>query len=136
VRLIDALEFAQANHRAVLCTFRPDDRVQMSPVLAAAHPEGFLEVSSRKSAFKVRWIRRDPRVSLCVLSDDFFGPWVQIDGTAEIVSLPEAMDGLVEHYRRISGEHPDWDEYRTAMEDQRRVLIRVHPEHAGPDQHG
>src|SRR5215216_2442251 len=84
------------------------------------------------SAYKARNLRRDPTVILCVLSDDFFGRWIQIEGTAQIVSLPEAVEGLVDYYRRISGEHPDWDEYRQAMEQQRRVLVRISIDAAGP----
>jgi hypothetical protein len=75
-------------------------------------------------------------VSLCVLSDEFYGPWIQVDGAATIVSLPEAMDGLVDYYRRLAGEHPDWDDYRRAMEKERRVLVRVTIERAGPDRSG
>ena len=81
-------------------------------------------------------IRRDPRVSACVLSDDWNGPWVQIDGTAEVVSLPDAMELLVDYYRCIAGEHPDWDEYRRAMERERRVLLRISIDSAGPDRKG
>ena len=84
------------------------------------------------SAYKARNLRRDPTAVLCVLSDDFFGRWIRIDGRAQIVSLPEAMEGLVDYYRRISGEHPDWDEYRQAMEQQRRVLVRISIDAAGP----
>ncbi len=84
----------------------------------------------------MRNLRRDPAVSVCVMSDDFFGQWLQVDGTAEIVSLPEAMELLVEYYRGVAGEHPDWDEYRAAMERDRRVIVRVTPHRAGPDRHG
>src|SRR5262249_11755249 len=81
-------------------------------------------------------LRRDPRASLCVFDDGFFGPWVQIDGTAEVVSLPDAMELLVDYYRRVAGEHPDWADYRRAMERERRVLVRISIESAGPDQKG
>jgi PPOX class probable F420-dependent enzyme len=84
----------------------------------------------------VKNLRRDPRASVCVFTDTFFGAWMQIDGTATIVSLPEAMDGLIDYYRRVSGEHPDWDDYRAAMERDQRVVIRIAIERAGPDQHG
>lgn len=81
-------------------------------------------------------LARDSRASLCVLSDDFFGPWVQIDGDVEIVRRPEAIDVLVEYYRQVSGEHPDWDDYRAAMEAERRVALRLTITGAGPDRSG
>ena len=85
---------------------------------------------------KVKNLRRDPAAVLCVLSDGFFGPWVQVEGTVEVVPLPEAMDGLVDYYRRLSGEHPDWDDYRAAMARDRRCLIRIQIDRAGPDREG
>jgi PPOX class probable F420-dependent enzyme len=93
-------------------------------------------VSTRETAVKVKNLRRDPRASLCVLNDRFFGEWIQVDGTAEIVSLPEAMELLVEYYRTLAGEHPDWDEYRASMERERRVLVRIQIDRAGPDRSG
>jgi len=90
-------------------------------------------ISTREAAYKTRNLRRDPTAVLCVLSDDdFFGRWMQMEGTAQIISLPEAMAGLVDHYRRISGEHPDWNDYRRAMQHQQRVLIRVSIDAVGP----
>lgn len=131
-----ALDFIRANHRAVLATRRRDGRPQLSPVLCVVDGEGRVAVSTRETAVKVRNLRRDPSVSLCVLTDAFFGAWVQVDGRAEVVSLPEAMDGLIEQYRAAAGEHPDWDEYRAAMERERRVLVLVTVERAGPDRSG
>jgi PPOX class probable F420-dependent enzyme len=131
-----ALEFIKENPRAVLVTTRKSGRAQTSPILAAIDDEGHLMVSSRETAYKVRNLRRDPRASLCFLTNEFFGGHVQIDGTAEIISLPEAMDLLVDYYRRLSGEHDDWDDYRSAMEREKRVIIRVNVEHAGPDRSG
>ena len=93
-------------------------------------------VSTRETAVKTKNLRRDPRASLCVLSDGFFGQWVLVDGRAAIVSLPEAMDGLVEYYRRVAGEHPDWGDYRAAMERERRVLLRISVDRVGPNQSG
>lgn len=124
---VEALEFVSDNHRAVLCTNRSDGGPQMSPVLAAADGDHVV-VSSRETAYKVRNLRRDPRASIVVMTDGFYGKWCQIDGTAEIVSLPDAMDGLVEYYRGVRGEHPDWDEYRAAMRDEQRVLVRITPD--------
>jgi PPOX class probable F420-dependent enzyme len=134
--ITEALTFATTNHRAVLGTYRQDGLMQLSPVAAGSHPDGFVEISSRETAFKVRNLRRNPRVSLCVMNDQFYGKWLQIDGSAEIVSLPEAMEGLVDYYRRVAGEHDDWDDYRASMTREKRVLIRIHITHAGPDQSG
>ena len=128
----EAIEFVAANHRAILATRRRDGSPQMSPI-ACGVQDGRIVVSSRETAVKVKNLRRDPHVSLCVMNDGFYGAWVQVDGTAEIVSLPAAMDGLVEYYRQLSGEHPDWDDYRAAMQREQRVLIRVTPERAGPN---
>jgi PPOX class probable F420-dependent enzyme len=131
-----ALEFVRTQHHAVLGTLKSDGTPQLSPVTVGVDDAGHVVISTRQTAYKVRHIRRDPRVWLCVLPDRFFGQWVQIQGTAQIVELPEAMDGLVDYYRRISGEHPDWDEYRAAMESEKRVLLRVVIAKAGPDVSG
>lgn len=132
----DAIAFAETHHRGVLITRRRSGDPQTSLVLAGVDGDGRVIVSSREPSFKVRNLRRDPRVTVCLFSDQFFGPWIQIDGTAEIVSLPEAMEPLVDYYRRISGEHPDWDDYRAAMEAEERVLIRIAVERAGPQHSG
>jgi PPOX class probable F420-dependent enzyme len=126
-----ALRFVAENHHAVLSTRRRDGAPQMSPVAVAVLGDTIV-VSSRETAIKVKNLQRDNRASLCLLNDGFFGPWGQVEGPAEIVHLPEAMDGLVEYFRQISGEHPDWDEYRDAMQREQRVLIRITPERAGP----
>ena len=131
-----ALEFVRTNHRAVMLTYRADGRPQMSPIVCNVDAGGRVVVSTRETALKAKNLRRDPRVSLCVVNDGFYGDWVQVDGTAEIVSLPEAMEPLVDYYRSISGEHPDWDEYRNAMERERRVIVRITVERAGPDRSG
>ena len=123
----------RANHSAVLATFRRDGRPQLSPVAAGVDDEGRVEISTRETAMKVKNLRRDPRISLCVLNQGFYGDWAQVEGTAEIVERPEALDLLVDYYRRISGEHPDWDEYRQAMVDQQRVLVRFAIDRAGPN---
>ncbi|HEU0086388.1 MAG TPA: PPOX class F420-dependent oxidoreductase [Pseudonocardiaceae bacterium] len=123
-------------HRAVLATMRPDGTPQMSPVLAAVDEAGRVLVSTRQTAFKVRNLRRDPRVWLCVLPDEFFGRWIQVGGTARIVELPEAMEPLVDYYRRLSGEHENWDDYRAAMQREQRVLLQIELSSAGPDRAG
>jgi len=110
--------------------------LQTSPVLVGVDDEGKVVISTREAASKTRNLRRDPAAVLCVVSDNFFGRWLQIEGTAQVVSLPEAMEGLVDYYRRISGEHPDWDDYRHAMEQQQRVLVRVSIDAVGPTRAG
>ncbi len=131
-----ATTFLREHHRSVLATFRADGRPQLSPVVHGVDAGGHVLVSSREPAYKVRNLRRDPRVSLCAFADDFFGPWVQVDGRAGVVSLPEALPLLEDYYRRVRGEHPDWDDYRAAMERERRVMIVVDMERAGPDRAG
>jgi PPOX class probable F420-dependent enzyme len=130
-----AREYLGEHHRAVLATRRSDGGIQMSPIVVGIDDEGRAVISSREDAFKVRNLRRDPRATLCVINDDFFSDWIQVEGSATIVSLPEAMDLLVDYYRSLSGEHPNWDEYRDAMQSQRRVMIRIDIEAAGPDRH-
>jgi PPOX class probable F420-dependent enzyme len=130
---VDAtLEFLRANHRAVIATTRADGTTQMSPITVGVDAEGRVVVSSRETAYKVRHLQALPYAAICAFSDHFFGEWVQVEGPVEIASLPEAMEPLVDYYRDISGEHPDWDEYRAAMEADRRVLLRMTVERAGP----
>lgn len=131
----EALEVVRHRHRGVLATSRGDGRPQLSPVMAALL-DGKVVVSSRETAVKVRNLARRPYAALCVLADDFFGQWLQLEGPVEILHLPEAMEGLVEYYRLVAGEHPDWDEYREAMRQERRVLVTMTVERAGPDQAG
>jgi PPOX class probable F420-dependent enzyme len=131
-----AREFIRSNHRAVMATRRRDGSPQLSPVVCAVDGEGSVTISTRETAMKTKNLEREPAVSLCVVSDGFFGDWVQVDGRATVVPLPEAMDGLIEYYRSISGEHPDWGDYRAAMEKERRVLVRIDLERAGPDRAG
>jgi len=131
-----AVEFASVHHRAVLATVRADGRPQLSPVTVGADAAGRILVSTRETAMKARNLARNPRVFLCLLNDGFFGEWLQAEGTAQIVHLPEAMDLLVDYYRGISGEHPDWDDYRAAMIRDRRVIVRITVTSAGPDASG
>lgn len=135
--LDEARELLRRQHHAVLATFRRDSTPQLSPVTAGVDEDGYAVVSSRQTAYKVRNLRRDPRAYLCVFPDSFYGGrWVQVEGTVRIVELPEAMEPLVEYYRRISGEHPDWADYRAAMERDKRVLLRMEITRAGPDRSG
>ncbi|MHB1536635.1 MAG: PPOX class F420-dependent oxidoreductase [Acidimicrobiales bacterium] len=128
-----ARDYLGKNHRAVLVTRRRNGDPQPSPVVAGVGGDGRVVISSREPAYKVRNLRRDPRATLCAFADGFFGPWISVEGPAEIIVLPDAMDGLVELYRQVAGEHPDWDDYRAAMEREHRVLIAVTVERAGPD---
>lgn len=132
----DAHAFVREHHRCVMVTRRGSGGLQTSPVMVAAGEDGEVWISSRETAYKVRNLRQDPRVTLCVFTDQFFGDWVQIDGPTEVVSLPDAMEGLVDYYRRVAGEHDDWDDYRRAMREEQRVLIRVRIELAGPTKAG
>ena len=134
--LDQARAFVRDHHRAVLATYRDDGSPQMSPVAVAVDDDGHLVVSTRQGAIKTRNLRRRPTASLCVISDDFFGPWVQVSGDVDIVTLPEAMEPLVDYYRQISGEHPDWEDYRAAMVRDQRVLLRITLRRAGPDVQG
>jgi PPOX class probable F420-dependent enzyme len=131
-----AREFVRTNHHAILATRRRDGRPQMSPVACGVDDAGRVIVSSRETAMKVTNLRRDPSASLCVITDSFFGDWVQIDGQAAVVSLPDAMEPLIDYYRSVVGEHPDWDDYRNAMERERRVILQITVERAGPDRAG
>jgi PPOX class probable F420-dependent enzyme len=126
------LEFLRPRHHAILMTTRKDGRPQSSPNTCGVDAEGRIVISTYPERAKVANIRRDPRVSVCVLSDEFGGAWVQVDGVAEVLDLPEALEPLVEYFRVISGEHPDWDEYRQAMRDQGKSLIRITIERWGP----
>jgi PPOX class probable F420-dependent enzyme len=126
------IEFITPRHRAIVMTTRADGRPQSSPVTCGADTAGRIVISTYPDRAKVNNIRRDPRVSVCVLSDDWSGAWVQVDGHAEVLDLPEALEPLVEYYRCISGEHPDWDEYRHAMRQQDKSLIRVTIDGWGP----
>ena len=115
MQLNQARTFIDQNHRAVMTTYRRDGSLQLSPVIVGVDSEGRAIVSTRETAYKTRNLRRDPRVSLCIFADQFFGKWIQIDGSAEILSLPEAMEPLVQYYKTVVGEHPDWEDYRAAM---------------------
>ncbi|WP_091506946.1 PPOX class F420-dependent oxidoreductase [Amycolatopsis sacchari] len=128
----ELLEFLRPRHRAILMTTRADGTPQLSPVTAGIDTDGRFVVSTYPKRAKTVNIRRNPAVSACVLSDDWNGAWVQFDGTAEVIDMPDAVEPLVEYFRCISGEHPDWDEYREAMRKQGKSLIRVTIERWGP----
>jgi PPOX class probable F420-dependent enzyme len=131
-----AQQFIRTHHRAVLATFRKDGRPALSPITLTVDAQGRVVISTRQTAMKVQHLRRDPRASVVVMNDGFYGEWVSVEGTAEIVELPEAMELLVDYYRAASGEHPDWDDYRAAMERDQRVIVRFEIERAGPNVEG
>lgn len=130
------MEFIRPRHHAVVSTTRRDGRPQLSPVTMGVDPEGRIVVSTYPERAKARNAARDERASVCVLSDEFGGEWVQVDGRAEVITQPEAVEALVVYFRSISGEHPDWEEYRTAMRKQGKVLLRITIERWGPISRG
>lgn len=134
--LDEARVFLRENHRGVLATRRGGGRIQQSPVLVNVDGEGRAIISSRETAYKVRNLRRDPWAQACVFTDSFVGQWLFVEGSAQVLSLPEAMDPLIDYYKRFPDENPDWDDYRARMERERRVLIRIELERAGPDRQG
>jgi PPOX class probable F420-dependent enzyme len=132
VDLDGLLDFVRPRHRMILMTTRSDGTVQASPVTGGVDGEGRVVVSTYPERAKAANVRRTGTASVLVLSDDFGGAWVQVDGTAERLDLPEALEPLVDYYRSISGEHPDWDEYRQAMRDQGKSLLRITPTRWSP----
>jgi PPOX class probable F420-dependent enzyme len=136
VDLDQARAFMREHHRAVLATRLTKGGIQQSPVLLNVDGEGRAIISSRETAYKVRNLRRDPWAQACVFTDGFFGQWLFAEGRAEVLSLPDAMEPLIDYYKRFPDENPDWDEYRARMERERRVLIRIELDSAGPDRSG
>jgi len=128
----ELIEFISPRHRMVLVTTRADGRPQLSPVSGGVDEQGRLVISTYPERAKAANIRRTPKASVLVISEDWNDPWVQVDGDAEVLDLPEALEPLVDYYRCIAGEHPDWDEYREAMVTQGKSLIRVTPTSWGP----
>ncbi len=135
--IAQAQSFLSKHHHGVLVTRKRDGNLQMSPVSPAVDAKGRVIISSRETAFKIKNLRRNPHTSLCVFTEAFHGlGWVQVDGKAEVISLPEAMELLMDWHRRVKGEHQNWDEYKNTMEKQRRVILRIEIESAGPRQKG
>jgi PPOX class probable F420-dependent enzyme len=132
VELSELLDFVRPRHRMLIATTRTDGRPQISPVSGGVDAEGRIVISSYPARAKTRNAERDARTSVLVLSDDWDGAWVQVDGDAEVLHMPEAADGLAEYFRCISGEHSNWDEYREAMTIQNKSLIRITPSRWSP----
>ena len=128
----ELLEFVRPRHRGLLVTTRRDGRPQISPVTMGLDDNDRVVISSYPERAKSMNARREPSTSVLVLSDEFNGEWVQLYGSAQVLDLPEALEPLVEYFRNIAGEHPDWDEYREAMVNQGKVLIRMEIEDWGP----
>jgi len=131
-----ATSFLSTHPRAILATTRSDGRPQLSPVVAAVDDDGRVLISTREPAIKAKNLARDPRAALVVINDGFFGEWIQVEGNAELIHLPDALPILEDYYRRISGEHPDWEDYRESMRRDKRLIIRIAIDRAGPDVSG
>ena len=137
VDLDAAKEFLRKNHHGVLATRKKDGGVQMSPITPGLDGDGRVIISSRETAYKVNNLRRDPRAAVCVFAPSFHGEgWVQASGSAEIISLPQALETLIYLYHQAYGEHKNWDEFRQRMERERRVIIRIAIESVGPRRRG
>ena len=132
VDLEGLLEFVRPRHHLVLITRRRDGSPQVSPVTGGVDDSGRIVISTYPERAKTANARRDPEVSVLVLSDDFGDAWVQVDGTCEVIDAPDSVEALVEYFRNISGEHPDWDEYRRAMVEQGKSILRITPTRWGP----
>ena len=137
VDLARAKEFLALNHCGVLGAYKKDGSVQMTPVTVGVDSDGRAIISSRETAYKVRNLRRDPRASACVFTSAFHGGgWVQINGSAEIISLPGALETLMYLQRQVYGEHQDWAAFQKRMERELRVIIRIAIESVGPMRRG
>ena len=133
MEISDAQKFMQENHRACIAVRQNDGSPQMTFVTPGIDPQGRVLITSRGTTYKIKHIRRDPRVSMLIFGEQYSGSkFVQIHGTAELVELPEAMDTLIFWYKQVRGEHKNWDDYRKQMQDEKRVIIRVNIEKVGP----
>ena len=133
MEISDARKFMRENHRACIAVRQKDGWPQMTFVTPGIDTQGRAIITSRGTTYKIKHIRRDPRVSMLIFGEQYSGSkFVQIRGTAEIIELPEAMDTLIFWYKQVRGEHKNWDDYRKQMHDEKRVIIRVNIEKAGP----
>ena len=126
------VEFLRPRHHVILLTPRNDGGWQGSPVTSGVDAEGRIVIATYPERAKATNVARHGRAAVLALSEDFDGPWVQVEGPAELIQPPAAVEPLVDYYRSISAEHPDWDEYRAAMTEQGKALIRITPERWGP----
>ena len=128
----ELLDFVRPRHHVLLTTHRADGSVQQSPVTAGVDAEGRIVIATYPERAKVANLRRNPEATVLVLSDEWNGAWVQVDGRAEVLDLPDALEPLVDYFRAVAGEHSDWDEYRAAMQRQGKALLRITPVRWGP----
>jgi PPOX class probable F420-dependent enzyme len=132
-----AKEFLKKNHWGVLATRRKNGQLQMSPITVGLDSQGHAIISSRETAYKVNNLRRDPRAAVCAFTNSFHGEgWLQVNGTAKIISLPQALDTLVYLQRQAYGEHKSWPEFRERMVREKRVIICITIENVGPKVRG
>ena len=137
IEIDKAKEFLIRHHWGILATRRKNGNLQMSPVTVGLDDQGRAIISSRETAYKVNNLRRDPRAALCAITSSFHGEgWVQINGNAGVISLPQALDMLVYLQRQAYGEHKNWPEFHERMARERRVIIRIHIENVGPKVRG
>lgn len=132
VERAELLEFLSTRHQGMVVTTRRDGRPQISPVTLGVNQQGRILIASYPQRAKAHNIRRDPRVSVCVMSEGWTDPYVQVDGTGRVIDLPDAVEPLVDYFRSVAGEHPDWDEYRDAMRRQGKCLLEIEIERWGP----
>lgn len=132
VDLEGLLDFVRPRHHMVLITSRKDGAPQSSPVTGGVDAEGRIVIATYPRRAKTANARRNEKGSVLVLSDEFDAAWVQVDGDIEVLDIPDAVEPLVDYFRSIAGEHSDWDEYRQAMVDQGKSLIRLTPTRWSP----
>ena len=137
IEIDHAKQFLTKHHWGILATRRKNGQLQMSPVTVGLDSDGRAVISSRETAYKVNNLRRDPRAALCAITSSFHGEgWVQINGQAKIISMPDALDTLMNLHRQAYGEHKSWPEFQDRMVREKRVIIRIDIENVGPKVRG
>lgn len=133
MEIADAQEFLKQNHRGVLVARKKDGSLQMALVSPTIDADGKVIITSRDSTYKVKNIRRNPQISLLVFGEQFNGSkYIQIEGKAEIIEHPRAMDIVLDWHRQIRGEPADWEEVRKKTLAEGRIAMRVTIEKVGP----
>lgn len=137
MQIDEVQEFLADNHRGVLVARKRNGSPQMTLVTPAVDAAGRVVISARGNTYKVRNLRRDPRASLLVMGEKFNGSrYYQVEGKAEVIALPDAMDPLMDAYERILGDKMKPDETRRKIIDEDRVIIRIEIENVGPQNRG